>query len=104
MAGGTIRTCLDGSLALSTLDLDGSKPTRFPASHLAQLCKGLHALVSEPAEAGATLAGPSGTQRYGVFIDYCCLFQHPDPAAGVYRTEAEDAKFKEGLGALSGLY
>ena len=64
----------------------------------------LRALINEKADAGATLTGPSGTQRYGVFIDFCSLFQHPDPSAGVFRTPEEDARFKLALSTLSALY
>ena len=73
-------------------------------AHCAILAIALRALINEKADAGATLTGPSGTQRYGVFIDFCSLFQHPDPSAGVFRTPEEDARFKLALSTLSALY
>jgi hypothetical protein len=72
--------------------------------HLRVLCAALRLLCAEPAEASATSKGPGGTQRYGVFIDFASLPQHPDAAHGVLRTESEDALFKEGLGSLASFY
>ena len=72
--------------------------------HVATLAKALRALTSEPADASATLVGYGNTQRYGVFIDYCSLFQHPHPGGGEFRTADQDAKFKAGLSKLGDLY
>ena len=73
-------------------------------AHLATLAVALQALISEPADVAATLTGPSSTQRYGVFIDYCSLFQHPNPGQNEFRTPHQDAKFKQGLSMLGTLY
>ena len=45
-----------------------------------------------------------GGRRLGVFWDYLSLHQHPDPANGVVRTDAENELFKRGLDCLSTLY
>lgn len=74
------------------------------SAHLHNLAVGLRALVGDCAAADATLTGPSGTQRYGVFIDFCSLLQHPDPANGKFRSADEDVRFKRGLSMLGGLY
>lgn len=76
-------------------------PLGFHASNLARALK---ALISEPASASATLVGPGGTQRYGVFLDFCSLFQHPSPASGGFRSKEQDEAFKRGLTALGALY
>lgn len=72
--------------------------------HVTTLARALHALTVEPADVSATLVGPGNTQRYGVFIDFCSLFQHPRPDGGEFRTAGQDAKFKEGLSKLGALY
>lgn len=46
----------------------------------------------------------NGELKYGVFIDFISLFQHPDPANGLMRTEDESRLFTEGLSGLSALY
>ena len=70
-------------------------------AHCAILAIALSALINEKADAGATLTGPSGTQRYGVFID---LLRFSTPIlGGGFRTPAEDARFKR-LSMLSALY
>ena len=72
--------------------------------HVRNVARALQALISEPAEASATLVGPGGKQRYGVFLDFCSLFQHPAPAKGVFRTDEQDEQFKVALSALGSIY
>lgn len=61
---------------------------------LGRVAKALRALLSDP----------DIFSRLGVFWDFGSLHQHPDPATGVVRTEAEDVLFKQGLGCLGTLY
>jgi hypothetical protein len=72
--------------------------------HIGNLARALRALTAEPADSSATLVGRGNTQRYGVFIDFCSLYQHPRPDSGEYRTAEQDTKFKEGLSKLGDLY
>lgn len=64
----------------------------------------LRLMCAEPAEQGATSLGPGKTQRYGVFLDFGSLFQHPNPGSGVMRTPEEDELFAAGLGAMGNFY
>lgn len=49
-----------------------------------------------------------GTRQFlggwGVFWDFCSLYQHPDPKNGIRRTETEEALFKQGLKAMPWFY
>ena len=56
------------------------------------------------AKALESLLTHSPYKRLAVFWDYLSLHQHPDPANGGMRTEAEDALFKQGLDCLGTLY
>ncbi|EOD05047.1 hypothetical protein EMIHUDRAFT_250346 [Emiliania huxleyi CCMP1516] len=64
-------------------------------ANLCRVAKALEALINDEDEE---------ILRFGVFWDYLSLHQHPDPANGIMRTEAENALFKKGLGYLGTLY
>ena len=74
------------------------------AFHLLTLGKALRILTSVPAEQSASVHGPSKTQRYGVFLDFCSMYQHPDPTNNLHRTEEEEAAFVSGLNSLNLFY
>ena len=64
----------------------------------------LGANLSRVARALKALLSYSPSTRLGVFWDFGSLYQHPNPANGVKRTEEQNALFKQGLGCLGTLY
>ena len=80
-----------GTLSYPWLSKDHPDPRGANLSRVARALKAL-------------LTGKNSYSRLGVFWDFGSLHQHPDPANGVMRTEAENALFKQGLGCLGTLY
>ena len=70
-------------------------------ANLRRVAKALKALLN-PGIGGES--GVTCLARLGVFWDFGSLYQHPDPANRVLRTEAENALFTQGLGCLGTLY
>lgn len=81
-----------------------------------RLCSAAWLEPGHPDRLGATLAivakvlkyfveqGWWECKRWGVFIDFISLHQHPDPLNDKFRPEAEDALFRRGLGSLATVY
>ena len=125
-----VKHAADGGLIKSRQQLERDEPAAFvPLEELKAACVADHSLCLpivalsypwlqpfQPDSRGYTIQllakvlktmlndAPNYFPRIGVFWDYGSLFQHPDPANGVRRSEEEQRLFEQGLEGTPMLY